>query len=473
MIKMSDTLIEFTDAGFRKYDRVVFPHTNWKLSRGEHWAITGANGSGKTTFLEIIEGQWLKIRGEVRYHLPKEAVASVRFSDRSVNYGNFYYQQRYHATETEGITTVREFLHLHGDDIPGELHELNMLPLLNMEIIKLSNGQFRKMVIMKALLKKPRLLLLDNLFTGLDTQTGAFIADTLTHIADTGAQIIMTADAGALPAVITHVVQTKDNRLYAAGDRSVVRRSQLNVQRLPPSLPAAPPVDFTTVAGMDGVTIRYGNHTVIDHVHWLIRHGEKWALTGPNGAGKSMLLSLIFADHPQAYANRMILFDRQRGSGESIWEIKDRIGFVSPEMHLYNRRHISCRELVTEALHGNPYARRAVTDEEMRLTDELFAYFSLTDIADVSFQRISTGQQNMTLLIRALVKNPPVLILDEAFQGLDAEKIELARRLLDEYCQDRTLIFVSHHPEELPSCIHRYLYIDRGKAEEKPVKNPS
>ncbi|MDR1666239.1 MAG: ATP-binding cassette domain-containing protein [Bacteroidales bacterium] len=465
---MDDPLIAFTDAGFRKYDRPVFPHTTWKLSRGEHWAVTGANGSGKTTFLEIINRQWLTVQGEAEYRLPKEAVATVWFND-GINYDRYYYQQRYHATETEGITTVRKFLQLQGD-IPDELIALNMLPLLDREIIKLSNGQFKKMLIVKALLKNPRLLLLDNLFTGLDAKARTFIADTLTRIAGIGTQIIMTADAGAWPAVVTHVMETVNSRLHAAKRAVEVRpQPQATVQRPSPTLPAAPDVDFTTVARMNGVTIRYGSHTVLDRIQWHIRHGEKWALTGPNGAGKSMLLSLIFADHPQAYANNIILFDRQRGSGESIWDIKDKTGFVSPEMHLYNRRNISCTELVMEGLHGNPYLRHTVTAKETQFARELFAFFSLTDVAGSSFQRISTGQQNTTLLIRALVKNPPVLILDEPFQGMDAEKIALARRLLDEYCRRRTLIFVSHQPEELPDCIHRCLYIDRGKAEERPV----
>jgi molybdate transport system ATP-binding protein len=467
---MNDPLIEFTEACFQKYDRLVFPHTTWKLSRGEHWAVTGANGSGKTTFLEIIEGQWMKVQGKAEYRLPKEAVAAVWFSG-GLHYDRFYYQQRYHATETEGMATVREFLQLQ-DDMPDELSELNMLPLLDMEIIKLSNGQFKKMLIVKALLKKPHLLLLDNLFTGLDTQARAFIVDMLTRIAGMDTQIIMTADAGALPSVVTHVVETCNSRLHATVSATEARmQPKISVHRPSPTLPTAPAVDFTTVTRMNGVTIRYGNHTVIDHVHWHIRHGEKWALMGPNGAGKSILLSLIFADHPQAYANDIILFDRQRGSGESIWDIKDNTGFVSPEMHLYNRRNISCMELVMEGLHGNPYRRHTVTDEETLFARQLFAFFSLTDIAGSSFQRISTGQQNTTLLIRALVKNPPVIILDEPFQGMDAEKTALARQLLDEYCQCRTLIFVSHQPEELPDCIHRCLYIDDGKAKEKPVQS--
>jgi molybdate transport system ATP-binding protein len=173
-----------------------------------------------------------------------------------------------------------------------------------------------------------------------------------------------------------------------------------------------------------------------------------------------MLLSLIFADNPQAYSNDIVLFDRKRGTGESIWDIKDNIGFVSPEMHLYFNRHKTCREVALSGLSENPYRKIQVTDEIIQLADNLFDYFAITGIYDGLFQHVSTGQQNVILLIRALVKNPPMLVLDEPFQGIDFDSVNRAKCLLDEYCKDRTLIFVSHQPDELPSCVDKYFHIE-------------
>jgi molybdate transport system ATP-binding protein len=233
-----------------------------------------------------------------------------------------------------------------------------------------------------------------------------------------------------------------------------------------PLLPAAPEKTFETAVKLDNVNIVYNAKSVINQVKWTISQGEKWALTGPNGSGKSMLLSLIFADNPQAYSNSITLFDRKRGTGESIWDIKDNIGFVSPEMHLYFNRNKTCKEVALSGLSENPYRKIRITDKMIQLVDELFEYFSITKIGNDLFPHVSTGQQNIILLIRALVKNPPMLVLDEPFQGVDFASVNRAKSLLEEYCKNRTLIFVSHQPEELPLCITNYFFIEHGASDE-------
>jgi molybdate transport system ATP-binding protein len=228
-----------------------------------------------------------------------------------------------------------------------------------------------------------------------------------------------------------------------------------------PPLPAAPPKSFETAVKLDGVTVTYGGNTLLNSVNWTVRNGEKWAVTGPNGSGKSMLLSLIFADNPQAYSNAVTLFDRRRGTGESIWDVKERIGFVSSEMHAYWPGG-ACGETALSGLRENPSVKAPVTRETVALMKGLFDYFCITAIECEPFRRASAGQQRLILLIRALLKNPPMLVLDEPFQGMDSHAVELAKNLLNTYCSDRTLIFVSHYPAEIPSCVNRYLNIDKG-----------
>ena len=470
---MLKPLITFEGATFRKFQYTVFPYTFWKMHQGENWAVTGINGSGKTTFLEAVEGRLMKIKGHTGYCLPDpngitalqsdRLIAAVYFNDRSVKYGDFYYQQRYHATETEGVITVREFLGLDREAVFPELQALDIQALLEMEIIKLSNGQFKKMLIVKALLKKPRLLLLDNVYTGLDVKARTYIGDTLHQITAMGTQIVMTASDGEIPDVVTHVMEIERFVVGRQSTRKGYIASQPADAPPPlPELPEAPAKTFETAVRLDEVTITYGGNVVIDCADWTIRHGEKWALTGPNGAGKSMLLSLIFADNPQAYANKITLFDRKRGTGESIWDIKDHVGFVSPEMHVYFRHDKTCSEAALSGLQENPYKPAVITSDIIGMMKKLFEYFSITHLSDTLFQRISTGQQNIVLLIRALLKNPPMLVLDEPFQGLDTFAVECAKRLLDMYCCERTLVFVSHHPAEIPSCVDRRISIDRG-----------
>lgn len=468
-------LITFKDASFRKYQYTVFANTSWEMHEGEHIAITGANGSGKTTFLEAIEGRLARIRGSVDYGLPgadadftaapHRFIASVYFNDCAMNYANFYYQQRYHATETDGVVTVRKYLGLDPGEELAELEALNIRHLLGMEIIKLSNGQFKKMLIAKALLKKPRILLLDNLLTGLDAQARTCIADLLQRIACAGTHVIIAVNDSGLPDFITHAMEIEKfsvRRISTRDEYAFRRIKPATIPPLPP-LPPAPAKTFETAVKLDRVTVIYGGSTILNHVEWTVRCGEKWALTGPNGAGKSILLSLIFADNPQAYANSIMLFDRKRGTGESIWDIKERIGFVSPEQLACFRPGLTCREVALSGLQENPCRRAAITHVDTIMMARLFDYFAIAHLADAFFQRISTGQQNTIQLIRAMLKNVPMLVLDEPFQGMDAHSIKLAKNLLNMYCSERTLIFVSHHASEIPACVSKHLNIEKGE----------
>jgi molybdate transport system ATP-binding protein len=464
-------LLKIKDAAFRKFQYPVFRDINWELHPDENWAIIGANGSGKTTFLEIVEGKLMKTKGETLYNFAGTDadagnvagfIAAVYFNDPSIDYGNFYYQQRYNATETDSVVTVRNFLKPNADDSLPELEAFDIRRLLDMEIIKLSNGQFKKMLITKALMKKPRLLLLDNLYTGLDTQARDYITHTVNQITRLGTNVIAVIDR-YIPDSMTNVMEIENFSIKRTSTVKTYVPVHHRRRQALPALPPAPVATFETAVKLEDVNIVYNNKPVVNQAKWTIMRGEKWALTGPNGAGKSMLLSLIFADNPQAYSNNITLFDRKRGTGESIWDIKDNIGFVSPEMHLYFNRNKTCREVALSGLSENPYRKITATDEVLRLTDNLFDYFAIARTCNDLFQHVSTGQQNIILLIRALIKNPSLLALDEPFQGIDLNSVELAKRLLDEYCKDRTLIFVSHQPDELPSCINKYFRIENRR----------
>ena len=456
-------MIRLEKVTFMKFRRPVFVDTDWEMKSGENWAITGPVGAGKTSFLELLEGRLTKTKGRVLYDFPafddpKKHIAALYFNDPSVRYENYYSQQRYNATEVEGVITVRRFLDLRDEESVPELDALNIRELLDAEIIKLSNGQFRKMLIVKALMKKKRLLLLDSPYTGLDRRSREYISELLNRVVLSGVAIVMTTENVSLPDCITHVAEIRDfslARTFEAKDFRPPQYPPPNEKPLPKFFPA-PRKSFDVAVRLNGVTVAYGDKKVVEKIDWTVAHGDKWALTGPNGSGKTMLLSLVFADNPQAYSNDILLFDRRRGTGESIWDIKDNIGFASPETQLFFRKGKTCREVALSGLHENPYRPAQVSDEVSRFIDESFDYFSMRGFDGQPFESLSTARRNIVLLIRALAKNPPMLVLDEPFQGFDLATVEAARRLLDLCCVDRTLIFVSHRPEEFPSCIDKF-----------------
>jgi molybdate transport system ATP-binding protein len=215
---------------------------------------------------------------------------------------------------------------------------------------------------------------------------------------------------------------------------------------------------------MVDTTIRYGEAIILDAINWEVRRGQRWNVSGPNGAGKSTLLSLITADNPQAYANEIWLFDRRRGTGESIWDIKKRIGFVSPELHLYFDRGATAHDVVASGLFDTIGLFRPLNAEQETLVSLWMRLLSLWELRMRRLAQLSTGQQRMIFLARALIKNPPMLILDEPCQGLDDEQTAHFRDLITTLCTvfDTTLIYVSHYRQELPACIDHFLRLEKG-----------
>ena len=187
--------------------------------------------------------------------------------------------------------------------------------------------------------------------------------------------------------------------------------------------------------------------------------GELVGVVGANGSGKSTLLSLICADNPQGYACDIRLFGHRRGSGESIWEIKRHIGYVSPELHRAYRMNIPAIDLVASGLHDTIGLYVRTSDGDRARCRFWMEIMGIGHLAERPFLQLSSGEQRLCLLARAFVKDPELLILDEPLHGLDDEYRERVREIVTLFCQRRhkTLIMVTHYPDELPPCITHHL----------------
>ncbi len=212
------------------------------------------------------------------------------------------------------------------------------------------------------------------------------------------------------------------------------------------------------VAKLNHVSIRYGSRTILKELDWTVLNGERWALSGQNGAGKSTLLSLICADNPQSYACDITLFGIPRGSGESIWDIKKHIGYVSPEMHRAYQKDIPAIRIVASGLKDSVGLYAKPSAEEYETCRFWLNIFGLEGKENTTFLKLSSGEQRLVLLARAFVKDPELLILDEPLHGLDNNNRMLVKNVIDTFMQrkNKTLIMVTHYEEELPTCIdHR------------------
>jgi molybdate transport system ATP-binding protein len=454
---------------------------NWTVRDGETWAIVGHVASGKTTLAETVRGGhrlesgsrgWPfveRLRAEgCPVAWPSDVIHLLSFKEDSwpFSYGRHFYQQRFNFIEPRDDLTLDAFLRHDAaadGEVSGEARRLGLGDCLPLSLIKLSNGQMRRARIARALLARPKLLILDEPFMGLDAAGRDGVADLLGGLPAQGVRLLLVTQPTAVPDWVTHVLEL---------DRLAVRwRGPRSAYRPPAPPPEAPLPEHSPTAGepiveLRNVTVSYGGRAALRDVTWTVRAGERWAVLGPNGSGKTTLLSLLCGDHPQAYANDIRLFGRQRGSGESIWDIKRRIGLLSPELHLYFTEPLTAAAVAATGFF-DVLAYRPTTPEQDATVAELFAHFGIAPLVARPFAQLSTGEQRLVLLVRALVKAPPLLILDEPFQGLDATGIARAREWLDRRLRpDQTLLFVSHVAEELPRTVARRLWLEAGRVVE-------
>jgi len=217
------------------------------------------------------------------------------------------------------------------------------------------------------------------------------------------------------------------------------------------------------VVSMNHVSIRYGERTILENLDWTVKNGERWALSGQNGSGKSTLLSLVCADNPQSYACDISLFGRKRGQGESIWDIKKHIGYVSPEMHRAYHRNMPAIRIVASGLKDSVGLYFKPDDRQYEICKWWMDIFGLEGMENTNFLELSSGEQRLVLLARAFVKDPELLILDEPLHGLDNTNRRLVKDIINAFCmrKNKTIIMVTHYKEELPECITDSIFLKR------------
>ena len=205
----------------------------------------------------------------------------------------------------------------------------------------------------------------------------------------------------------------------------------------------------------------YGDKVVLDGLNWQLKRGEHWKILGPNGVGKSTMLSLISGDNPQAYANDLTLFGMKRGSGETVWDIKKHIGLLSSSFQTSYRVKTSVLMTVISGFYDSVGVYSNYSDLEEKKAMEWLKLVRLDQKARNPLHSLSFGEQRMVLIIRAMVKHPPLLILDEPCQGLDEINRYTVLKLIDIIAlqSDTTLLFVSHHSEDMVESISRELHL--------------
>jgi molybdate transport system ATP-binding protein len=456
--------VDVTRSGFK-----VFQNFSWKTESHENWVVKGANGSGKTILLELIAGNIHPSAGEVRYDFIKGTTWEDRFRERKEkihyipahaiqtflsSYHELFYQQRYYSIGDTEIPLVRNIF---GNDLHN-LHALsfpasfNIDALLDLELTRLSNGQLKKVLILKNLVKQlPEVVLFDHPFEGLDHTSRLDLIRFIDHISEAyGIQIIMADHHDHLPGVINRTIVMEEGKIKAIENRNHLPQSHPRKEMNGTPLKER---NSDPVVEMKNVTIQYGRREILKNINWTVQRGDRWALSGRNGSGKTTLFSLIYADHPMAYSQQVYLFGKRRGSGESIWDIKNRINYLGPELISYlnpARTPGTAHEYIT-AQH-----KKNITAE----LQELIRFFNVESFIDQPVKYLSSGQLQLMLLINYFLSEKELLLLDEPFQFLDLHQKDRVHEYLRLHLRkDVTLILITHDEEDVERWTERMMKV--------------
>ncbi|PJC85955.1 molybdate ABC transporter ATP-binding protein ModF [Vibrio sp. HA2012] len=447
--------------------------SDWIIKDKQSWGIFSTVGDIGSLLGDLVCGKPLEVSGG--FHSGATGVAQVSLAE----------QQRLLETELANDdtdfmdqpdtgTTVYELIYQQCKDrslTRNLIKDLDLIHLQESGFRLLSTGETRRLMLARALAEKPELLVLDEPYAGLDIVHRRTLANYLRELSSTVQMLVIVSREEEMPDWIDQVAifnqgkledtmpkQDWDNHPIISQLKALSQqRSQemlALIQRHKHSSDLSDPVFQLT----DG-KVAYTDKTIFTDINWRINKGEHWQVRGPNGCGKSTLLGLIFGDHPQCYSNDIQIFGKQRGSGETIWEIKKHIGLVSSALHLQYRVSCSALDVILSGFYDSIGLYQNPSKREISIAREWLKILHMAELGNTSFRALEYGQQRLLLIARAIVKQPAFLILDEPYQGLDFLGRKLVMNTLELIAEENLcqLLYVSHYQDDALKSIKNYL----------------
>lgn len=454
------------------YTRLLIPE--FSINDGESWAFIGSNGSGKSVFAKTLN-QTLKHESG-QFSSNTTSVATVSLEEQQFLIDREAERDESDITnEVFHGTPVIELLHEISDDaqqIAQLASAFSLTPLLQTGFRKLSTGESRKVILLRALLSKADTLVFDEPYEGLDKASQLELSNVLHELHQQRRTLILIVNRlDEVPSWCTKMGVLHNLTLIAQGQKSVVLEDQ-QVQAffqfnaaslvLPEKDPCSASLNLDQqqplVKLQDG-RVAYSDKLIFEHLSWRIEQGEHWAIQGPNGCGKSTLLNLITGDHPQCYANDLSVFGIKRGSGESIWDIKQHIGIISAALQWQYKATTNVLSAVVSGLFDSIGLYSQVDDHQKNIALNWLKQVKLEHKANEPLHQLSYGEQRLVLICRAMIKQPALLILDEPCQGLDEVNRQLVLGFIELLSQQKntTLLYVTHHDQDILNCFHNRL----------------
>lgn len=515
----SKTLIKVNNCRIENSKRIPVQNFSWEMKTGEAWLVIGPNGGGKADFLQAIDGSFgSKIvpnlpKGEKEVPLYSnffedsvesvslERAARIIQEERAEDESEFAEGGVDHGRTgrifiAEGIVgKIKK-----GSKPPSLCAELDAYPeiklcgvekILDRGIKYMSTGEIRRTLLARALVSRKKLLLLSDPFAGLDAESRGILLDFFDTIAgkqlsdskndSTFPRIILSMERYVeIPAAITNVIEFTDGKVSFCGKKSdyekiVAEKNKENekarkanyekfaatVKKLSNEVNIVMGVENyqpenDILVEMRDVNVGWDDHKVLRNLSWTLKRGEHWLIRGLNGSGKTTLLELITGDNMQVFSNDIKIFGARRGSGETIWEIKHRLGIVSYRLHVEYRMlgGTSLRDVIISGFHDSIGMYEIPTDVEKAAAEEWLKLGGFEGRGRESFGNLSYGEQRAVLILRGAVKCPPIMILDEPCHGLDEQMRQKTLDLLELIAElgTTTFLHVTHEPSEVLKC---------------------
>ena len=439
------------------------------LEKGESLLVLGDNASGKSVLAQILAGEITNYQGSVTlterfttlsFELEAQTLAQDRLNDRS----------DYMEGAVDNGRTAREIIIDDNPFLQSDLDEIVALlaieKLLENPFKILSTGETRKVLMARALMLKPQVMLLDEPYAGLDIGSQAHLSNVLNSLVAQGVSIILfDFYHQSLPSSIENLVYMQKGKIVLSGKRKDViateQWQQLNESHysLPHHLPDCLTYDSLgknkTLVSVNNVSVSFEQKPVFHALNWQFEQGQHWRIIGPNGCGKSTLLAMISGDSAKAYGKDIHLFGVKRGSGESIWDIKRHYGLVSAQLHRDYRVSTTLIKVVLSGFYDSIGLYDNPSRQQVIIARQWLVLLGLEQHENTYFNQLSYGEQRLVLIARAVVKLPMILILDEPCQGLDNHNREKVLALMDYIAANSKthLLFVSHDLRDQLKCI--------------------
>lgn len=472
---MTQALVELQNVSFIHNFEFVLNDFSWCWKKGLSFALMGKSGSGKSLLAEIFCDLTKVSKGTV---VRNEKIAYVSLKQQKLILLN---EERNDMSEImDGKAdpgTLAKDIILEGKQ-PTEEY-LNYLKLFQCEHIQergfkyLSTGETRKTLLIKALISGSKSLVLDEPYEGLDVNSRECLKNILDSKVQSGYQLCIIVNRKEdVPKSIKKLVVLDSGKIEYQGDlnewvvEEVLESKGQQACSFFETKDEKAEIQKEILIEMNDVNVNYESTCVLKNLNWKVVAGQHFQVSGPNGSGKSTLLSLISGDNPKAFGQAIKLFGIQKGSGESVWELKKKMGIVSSSFHLTYREAISVYNVVLSGFFDSVGLYKHAGGKQLEDAKKLIEDCGMKEVLHTNFQDLSYGLQRMVLILRALVKKPKLLLLDEPCQGLDGQLNGRVLTLIDFIAtmHETTIIYVSHLKEDGLKSIKNFLELDMNGA---------